>query len=115
MALPGGETAFRFAEGTTYLDHGSFGVAPTEVLRFSFQMREAVEAAPRPFFDREWRPRWREIAGQVAERFSASPGDLALVENVTEGANAVLRAVSLQPGDEILLTSMTYGAVAEVT
>ena len=110
MALPGGEAAFSFAAGTTYLDHGGFGVAPTEVLRFGFRMREAVEAAPRPFFDRECRPRWREIAGQVAQRFSASPGDLALVENVTEGANAVLRAASLQPDEEILLTSMTYGA-----
>ena len=112
MALPGGETAFSFAAGTTYLDHGGFGVMPTEVLRFGFRMREAVEAAPRPFFDRECRPRWREIAGQVAQRFSAAPGDLALVENVTEGANAVFRALSLQPGDEILLTSMTYGAFA---
>jgi isopenicillin-N epimerase len=112
MALPGGETAFSFAAGTTYLDHGGFGVTPIEVRRFAFRMREAVEAAPRPFFDRDCGPRWREIAGQVAQRFSASAGDLALVENVTEGANAVLRALALRPGEEILVTSMTYGAFA---
>jgi isopenicillin-N epimerase len=112
MALPGGETAFAFAAGTTYLDHGGFGVTPTEVLRFSFRMRESVEAAPRPFFDRECRPRWREVAGRTAGRFSAAAADVALVDNVTDGVNAVLRAQSFKPGDEILITSMTYGAVA---
>jgi hypothetical protein len=33
MPLPGGKTPFAFAAGTTYLDHGGFGVAPREVLR----------------------------------------------------------------------------------
>jgi hypothetical protein len=37
VALPGGEEVFAFAAGTTYLDHGGFGVAPTEVLRFNFR------------------------------------------------------------------------------
>ena len=112
MALPGGKAAFAFAAGTTYLDHGGFGVAPREVLRVAFEMREAVEAAPRPFFDQECRPRWRDVAGRVARRFSAAAGDLALVDNVTDGVNAVLRALALRPGDEILTTSMTYGALA---
>ena len=112
MALPGGKAAFAFAAGTTYLDHGGFGVAPREVLRVALEMREAVEAAPRPFFDQECRPRWRDVAGRVARRFSAAAGDLALVDNVTDGVNAVLRALALRPGDEILVTSMTYGALA---
>ena len=112
MALSGGGDAFAFAAGSTYLDHGGFGVTPTEVLRHGFAMREAVEAAPRPFFDEQCRPRWREIAGRVARRFSAEAGDVALVENVTDGVNAVLRAFPLEPGDEILVTSMTYGALA---
>ena len=112
MALPGGKAAFAFEAGTTYLDHGGFGVAPREVLRVAFEMREAVEAAPRPFFDQDCRPRWRDVAGRVARRFSAAAGDLALVDNVTDGANAVLRALALRPGDEILITSMTYGALA---
>jgi len=89
MALPGGKTAFAFGAGTTYLDHGGFGVAPREVLSVAFEMREAVEAAPRPFFDQECRPRWRDVAGRVARRFSAAAGDLALVDDVTDRARAV--------------------------
>jgi hypothetical protein len=40
--------------------------------------------------------------GRVARRFSAAAGDLALVDNVTDGVNAVLRALALRPGDERL-------------
>ena len=112
MAIGEARQLFSLAEGTTYLDHGAFGVAPNEVLRVAAQMREWVEAAPRPFFDNECRPRWREAAALVAKRFSARAEDLALVDNVTDGVNAILRSLSFAPGDEILITSMTYGAVA---
>ena len=103
---------FAFEEGATYLDHGAFGVAPREVLAVAARMRAMVEAAPRAFFDGPCRPRWREAAALVAARFGARAADLALVDNVTDGANAVLRALSFAPGDEILVTSMTYGAIA---
>jgi isopenicillin-N epimerase len=112
MAIGEARKLFSFAEGATYLDHGAFGVAPSEVLRVAAQMREWVEASPRPFFDNECRPRWREAAALVAARFAARAEDLALVDNVTDGVNAVLRSLSFKPGDEILLNSMSYGAVA---
>ena len=41
MALPGGKAAFAFAAGTTYLDHGGFGVATREGLRVDFGRRFA--------------------------------------------------------------------------
>jgi len=41
MALPGGKAAFAFAAGTTYLDHGGFGVATREVLLVAFGRRFA--------------------------------------------------------------------------
>jgi isopenicillin-N epimerase len=112
MAIGDSKQLFSFEEGVTYLDHGAFGVTPKEVQRVSAQWRERVEAAPRPFFEADHRPRWREVAAMVARRFSASAEDLALVDNVTDGVNAVLRSLSFAPGDEILITSMTYGAVA---
>jgi isopenicillin-N epimerase len=112
MAIGDGRHLFSFDEGTTYLDHGGFGVAPKEVRLVAAQWREKVEAAPRVFFEAEWRPLWREAAALVARRFAAKPEELALVDNATDGLNAVLRALELAPGDEILVTSMTYGAVA---
>ena len=112
MALDEGRALFGFAQDAIYLDHGSFGVAPREVLAVAARWRAQVEAAPRAFFDLDCRPLWRESAALVARRFGAQAQDLALVDNVTDGVNAVLRAQKLAPGDEILTTSMTYGAVA---
>ena len=51
MAISKGEAILLIRRGAaTYLDHGAFGVAPDEVLRVAAQMRQRVEAAPRPFF-----------------------------------------------------------------
>src|SRR5260370_3109928 len=112
MAIGDSMQLFSFDEGVTYLDHGAFGVAPREVQRVSTQWRERIEAAPRPFFEADHRPRWREAVAMVARRFAASAEDLALIDNVTDGVNAVLRSLSFEPGDEILITSMTHGPLA---
>ena len=74
-------------------------------------MQAKVEAAPRAFFDWECRPAWDAVRGVVAARFGAQAQDLAVIENVTDGVNAILRSLSFRPGDEILITSMTYGAI----
>ena len=41
MALSGGKAAFAFEAGTTYLDHGGFGVDPREGLQVAFDRRFA--------------------------------------------------------------------------
>ena len=115
MMIEGLERSFYFNGDTVYLDHGGFGVAPREVLDFGVKARQMVEGAPRCFFDSDYRPRWREAAGKVASWFSARIGDLALVDNVTDAVNAVLRSIPFRSGDEILISSMTYGAVANAT
>jgi isopenicillin-N epimerase len=52
-------------------------------------------------FDRSLRRRAPQVAAD----------SVALVDNVTDGINAVLRAFAFKPGDEILTTSLTYGAI----
>jgi isopenicillin-N epimerase len=93
MITPDCAELFSFEERAIYLDHGGFGVAPRAVRSVAEAMRAQIEAAPRPFFDGEQRLRWRETAAVVAARFSASPDDVALVENATDGVNAVLRSL----------------------
>ena len=79
---------------------------------FRAEMQEKLEAAPRPFFDIECRAEWMATKAMVAHRFSARAEDIALMDDVTDGINAILRSLTLQPDDEILITSMTYGAIA---
>ena len=105
-----------------YLNHGTVGAPPRRVLQTQQALRDEMERQPSRFVLRElggeqpapWRQvsRLREALGQIAPFFAARPDDLAFVQNVTTGVNAVIRSVPLRPGDEILLTDLGYGAVA---
>ncbi|PPD42648.1 MAG: aminotransferase [Methylocystis sp.] len=106
------KTLFPLDPEVAYLDHGGFGVTPHSVAAARARAQARVEAAPRAFFDAEFRPAWMAAAARVATRFGARAQDVALVENATEAIVAVLRAMALQPGDEVLVTSRVYGGVA---
>ena len=112
MLTPESRQSFSFDPHIVYIDHGGYGVTPKEVQVFRAEMQEKLEAAPRPFFDIECRAEWMATKAMVAHRFSARAEDIALIDNVTDGINAILRSLTLQPDDEILITSMTYGAIA---
>jgi isopenicillin-N epimerase len=53
----------------------------------------------------------RVAATHVAEFLGVQPADLVFVDNITAGANAVLRSFPFVAGDEILVTNLGYGAV----
>lgn len=50
------------------------------------------------------------VRSVLGEFVGADPEQLALVPNVTYGANAVLRSIDLAPGDEIVASKHEYGA-----
>ena len=112
MLTPKSRQLFSCDPNIVYIDHGGYGVTPKEVQVFRAEMQEKLEAAPTPFFDIECRAEWMATKAMVAHRFSARAEDIALIDNVTDGINAILRSLTLQPDDEILITSMTYGAIA---
>ena len=57
-------------------------------------------------------PRMREAAAAVAELVGlADDDDLVFVDNITSGANAVLRSFPFRAGDEIVVTTLGYGGI----
>ena len=98
--------------GLIYLNHGTVGVTPHEILNAQSKIRREIEANPARNMLRELGPRLRATADLVADRFGGAGEDYVFVENATTGVNAVLRSCDLAPGDEILITDQTYGAVA---
>ncbi len=113
---------FPLAADTTYLNHGTVGVAPKRVLAAKIALIEEMERAPSRFMLRElsgempapWRQgptRMREAAGKVASFVGARADDLVFTPNVTAALNAVLRYFPLERGDEILTTDLAYGAI----
>ncbi|MCL6530777.1 MAG: aminotransferase class V-fold PLP-dependent enzyme [Meiothermus ruber] len=104
-----------------YLNHGTVGATPKQVLAVQQALREEMEQQPARFLLRELSalsgpseralPRLREAAQAVARFMGAEGQDLVFVDNATTGVNAVLGSLELQPGDEILITNLAYGAV----
>jgi isopenicillin-N epimerase len=102
---------FLLAPGIAHLNHGSFGAVLRCVEREQQRWRQRMEANPTAFFVREVPAATEAVRHRLARSLGAAGEDLALVENATAGANAVLRSMALQPGDEIVCTSQVYGAV----
>src|SRR5262249_2968795 len=71
-----------------------------------------IEANPVGILARKIHDQWQDVAEKIARRFSLGANSVAIVDNATDGINAVLHSLLLTPGDEILTTSMAYGAVA---
>ena len=107
----------------TYLNHGTVGAPPRRVLQAQRDLADRIERQPAQFMLREladvhdegsWSgppPHMRAAAAHVAEFVGATPNDLVFVDNITTGANAVLRSFPFAAGDEILVTNLGYGGV----
>ncbi len=111
-----------FEPGLTYLNHGTVGATPRRVLAAQQALRDEIERQPSRFLLRELTsvrvgrptgevPRMRRAADAVARFLGARGDDLVFVDNITTGANAVLRSFPLEEGDEILITNLGYGGV----
>mgnify|MGYP006266611973 CR=1 FL=1 len=104
-----------------YLNHGTVGVTPTAVTAEQRRIADEIEREPARFLLRELaphqtgsrrgQPRLREAATTIARFIHARADDVVFVDNITVGANAVLRSFPFAPGDEVLVTDLGYGAV----
>jgi isopenicillin-N epimerase len=104
------------AEDVTFLNHGSFGACPLEVLKQQDMLRAEMERQPDVFFREKIMPResgspLRDAVGEVASFVHANASDVVFVENATAGIQAVLRSMKFAPGDRILITNHTYNAM----
>ena len=98
----------------TFLNHGSFGACPREVLDHQSELRARMEREPVHFFVHQLEPLWNAAREQAASFVGARPEDLAFVRNATAGVNAVLRSLRFAPGDQLLCTDHGYNACRNV-
>ena len=94
----------------TFLNHGSFGACPQQVLAEQNRLRARLESEPVRFFIRDFFPLLDAARKAVAAFIKADSDDLAFVTNATTGVNTVLRSLHLAPGDEIMVTDQGYAA-----
>ena len=94
----------------TFLNHGSFGATPKEVLAVQHEWRTRMEREPVLFLARQLEPLLDEARAPLAAFLGAQPDDIAFVPNATAGVNAVLRSLDLDKHDELITTSHEYNA-----
>ena len=105
----------------TYLNHGTVGAPPRKVLDYQWALTQLIERQPAQFMLRELadehatgqRSRMREAAVEVASFVGADSEGFVFVDNVTEGANAVLKSYPLRAGDQVFTTDLGYGGVTK--
>ena len=104
----------------TYLNHGTVGATPRRVLAHQRAITDEIERQPAKFMLREladshadftFLSRIRVAAAEVAEFVGVAGEDLMFIDNITTGANAILRSFPFASGDEIAVTSLGYGGV----
>lgn len=95
-----------------FLNHGSFGAVPLEVLQDWQALQREVERNPVAFFSRESGSRLRKAREALATYLGASADELAFVSNATTGVHVAAQTLlqRLGPGDEVLATDHEYGA-----
>jgi isopenicillin-N epimerase len=104
---------FLLEPGVDFLNHGSFGTPPRDVLAEVEHWRSRMEANPDHFFRDVLPAALREATATLAHFIGCAAADVVFLENATAAVNVVLRSLQFNSGDEIVLTSQSYGAVRQ--
>ncbi len=94
-----------------FLNHGSFGATPQEILDVQTSLRREMERSPVDFLHRQISHRVLEARTAVATFLNADVQGTVFTHNATTGINAVISSLPFQNGDEILTTNHRYDAV----
>jgi len=101
---------FLLEEDTAFVNHGSYGAAPRQVLEARAKMLQQLDSHPDRWFRSDLEPLYKEALGEVAEFVGAQPDNIVFVTNATSAVNAVLKGLRLNKGDVLLVTEHTYPA-----
>ncbi len=95
-----------------FLNHGSFGACPFEVLEIQRDFQHAMEREPVQFLapERDLEAKLDRVRSEVAKLVSVDSQDIAWVGNATEGVNTILRSIRFSAGDEVVITNHGYNA-----
>ena len=113
MALPQKSVLSKYwqlDEDTVFLNHGSYGASPIEVLKQQGEYRRKIENDPVRFFEREYFDYWKKSIQVLSKFINADPEGLVFVTNATYGVNTILKNLDLKNGDQIIVTDHTYEA-----
>lgn len=96
-------------EEVLYLNHASIGTLPRAVHEARQRYLTLCESNPWLYmWGDTWEPGRESARAGVAAILGASPEEVALTHNTTEGFNVLAHGLSLGPGDEVLFSSLNH-------
>jgi len=102
---------FYLEPDVTFLNHGSYGACPRQVMHAYHALQIEMEQQPCRFLKREFNQRLAKARATLAAMINANKDDVVFMPNATTAENAVARSIELQSGDEIVTSDHEYGAV----
>jgi selenocysteine lyase/cysteine desulfurase len=98
---------FLFQDGLIMMNNGTVGPMPKPV--FNTLMQTFKVQATKPVDVYAYLPSKKEaVRTRLAEFINASPDEVAIVRNTTEGMNFSANGLDMQEGDEVLISSMEH-------
>lgn len=101
---------------TAFVNHGSYGVAPTMLLRKHAELLRIQDESPDKFFRYESFDLWKHNISSLANYLNVDAKSLLLCQNVTDALNAVIKSINMNQDniheEVILACQYTYKAVA---
>ncbi|WP_273567602.1 aminotransferase class V-fold PLP-dependent enzyme [Maribacter halichondriae] len=101
---------FKFAEGLTYFNNASLGACPNPIRSATIDFQNTLDDFPSKYMWGGWDTEKERTRKQVAELFSVSDEEIALIHNTTEGMNLIARSLDLKPGDEVILADHEHAS-----
>ena len=104
-------THYLFEDKLVMMNNGTVGPMPRPV--FNTLVRYFKFQVENPFDVYNFLPGGKEgVRNKLAEFIKASPDEVALTSNTTEGVNLVANGLDLKPGDEVLVSNLEHpGAI----
>jgi len=100
--------------GLRFLNHGSFGLAPRELLQWRFALLSAIERDPVAFLAEQLQPGLDRARRLLARLVGAGTEQLAFIPSTTYGLNELLQRLELPAGSEVLLSDHSYNATTNL-
>ena len=94
-----------------FLNHGSFGATPLEVLEAQHRLVMDMERNPVEWLGRRADSLMARARADAAAFVGCDPDDLVFFPNPSTAFNMVANCIDLQPGDEVVTTDHEYGAM----
>ena len=94
---------FRLDPGLLYFNNASLGPSPALVADATEHYRRTLDAFPSRWMWGGWKDEYEAVRTKGAELLGASPEEIALIHNTTEGMNLVAFSLDLKAGDEVIV------------